>query len=139
MRALTSDPMDGFASSIGSAKDTLLAAIDSGREHVSDVDFSAAPQAALDASRSAIESARDAIPAGWPGHARRERSSRWPWVALILLGTTLLTFALLGPTVRRWTAAAKPEEAAVEAPTNEPTDTVLPADPGIAAEDTEAE
>ncbi len=131
--------MDGFTSSLGSAKDTLLAVLDAGRQHVPDVDLAAAPQAALDASRTAIESARDSIPAGWPGHISRRRTSRWPWVALILIGTTLLTFALLAPSVRRWTAGVKPEGQPTGAePTADAGSTVQPVDPGIAAEDTDA-
>lgn len=140
MQAHSTDPTDGFVSNLGSARDKLFAVLDSGRQHVSDVDLTAGPQAALDASRTAIDSVRDSIPAGWPGHVQRERSSRWPWVALILLGATLLTFVLLAPAVRRRTAAANVEElAVVEAPTTEPGHAVQPADPGIAAEDTDAE
>ena len=53
------------------------------------------------ASRSAVASARDALPDGW---TRRRRASRWPWVAGAILGTTILGLVLLTPAFRRWKA-----------------------------------
>jgi hypothetical protein len=56
------------------------------------------------ASRSALTSARDALPDGW---TRRRRASRWPWVACAILGTTILGLVLLTPAFRRWAAARR--------------------------------
>jgi hypothetical protein len=56
------------------------------------------------ASRSALTSARDALPDGW---TRRRRPSRWPWVACAILGTTILGLVLLTPAFRRWAAARR--------------------------------
>src|SRR5450759_3811224 len=56
------------------------------------------------ASRSALTSARDALPDGWP---RRRRASRWPWVAGVILGMTVLGVVLLTPAFRRWKAARR--------------------------------
>jgi hypothetical protein len=56
------------------------------------------------ASRSALTSARDALPDGW---TRRRRPSRWPWVAGAILGTTILGLVLLTPAFRRWAAARR--------------------------------
>ena len=56
------------------------------------------------ASRSALTSARDALPDGW---TRRRRPSRWPWVAGAILGTTILGLVLLTPAFRRWKAARR--------------------------------
>jgi hypothetical protein len=56
------------------------------------------------ASRSALASARDALPDGW---TRRRRPSRWPWVAGAILGTTILGLVFLTPAFRRWKAARR--------------------------------
>lgn len=56
------------------------------------------------ASRSALTSARHAIPDGWPGH-RNPR--RWPWVAAIILGTTLLGVIVVAPAFRRYMTVAR--------------------------------
>ena len=56
------------------------------------------------ASRSALTSARDALPDGW---TRRRRPSRWPWVAGAILGTTILGLVLLTPAFRRWAASRR--------------------------------
>src|SRR5450830_1108737 len=56
------------------------------------------------ASRSALTSARDALPDGW---TRRRRPSRWPWVAGAILGTTILGLLLLTPAFRRWAASRR--------------------------------
>ena len=56
------------------------------------------------ASRSALTSARDALPDGW---THRRRPSRWPWVAGAILGTTILGLVLLTPAFRRWKAARR--------------------------------
>ena len=56
------------------------------------------------ASRSALTSARDALPDGW---THRRRASRWPWVAGAILGTTILGLVLLTPAFRRWAASRR--------------------------------
>ena len=56
------------------------------------------------ASRSAFASARDAVADGWP---RRRRASRWPWVAGVILGMTVLGLVLLTPAFRRWSASRR--------------------------------
>ena len=55
------------------------------------------------ASRSALTSAREALPDGW---THRRRASRWPWVAGAILGMTVLV-VLLTPAFRRWAAARR--------------------------------
>ena len=56
------------------------------------------------ASRSALTSAREAVADGWP---RRRRASRWPWVAGVILGMTVLGLVLLTPAFRRWSASRR--------------------------------
>ncbi len=54
------------------------------------------------AGRSALAAVRDALP---DGGTRRRRASRWPWVAGVILGTTILGLVLLTPAFRRWKAS----------------------------------
>lgn len=63
----------------------VVSSLEAGRQRLSDADL-------VGASRSALTSARDALPRGWP---RRGRPRRWPWVAGIILGTTMLGWAIL--------------------------------------------
>ena len=75
----------------------VVSTLEEARQRVSDTDL-------VGASRSALTSARDALPDGWP---RRRRASRWPWVACAILGTTILGLVLLTPAFRRWAASRR--------------------------------
>ena len=72
----------------------IVSTLEEGRQRLSDVDL-------VGASRSAVTSAREAVADGWP---RRRRASRWPWVAGVIVGTTILGLVLLTPAFRRWKA-----------------------------------
>jgi hypothetical protein len=74
----------------------VVSTLEEARQRVSDADL-------VGASRSALTSARDALPDGWP---RRRRASRWPWVAGAILGMTVLV-VLLTPAFRRWSASRR--------------------------------
>jgi len=74
----------------------VVSTLEEARQRVSEADLVAA-------SRSALTSARDALPDGW---TRRRRASRWPWVAGAILGMTILV-VLLTPAFRRWKAARR--------------------------------
>jgi hypothetical protein len=73
----------------------VVSALEAQGQRLSDADL-------VGASRSALTSARDALPDGW---TRRRRASRWPWVAGAILGMTILGLVLLTPAFRRWKAA----------------------------------
>ena len=75
----------------------IVSTLEEGRQRLSDADL-------VGAWRSAVASARDALPDGW---TRRRRASRWPWVAGAILGTTILGLVLLTPAFRRWKAARR--------------------------------
>jgi hypothetical protein len=75
----------------------VVSTLEAQRQRLSDADL-------VGASRSALTSARDALPDGW---TRRRRASRWPWVACAILGTTILGLVLLTPAFRRWAAARR--------------------------------
>jgi len=75
----------------------IVSTLEEGRQRLSDADL-------VGASRSALTSARDALPDGW---THRRRASRWPWVAGVILGTTILGLVLLTPAFRRWKAARR--------------------------------
>ena len=75
----------------------IVSTLEEGRQRLSDVDL-------VGASRSAVTSAREAVADGWP---RRRRASRWPWVAGVIVGTTILGLVLLTPAFRRWKAARR--------------------------------
>jgi hypothetical protein len=75
----------------------IVSTLEEGRQRLSDADL-------VGASRSALTSARDALPDGW---THRRRASRWPWVAGAILGTTILSLVLLTPAFRRWKAARR--------------------------------
>ena len=75
----------------------IVSTLEEGRQRLSDADL-------VGASRSALTSARDALPDGW---THRRRASRWPWVAGLILGTTILGLVLLTPAFRRWKAARR--------------------------------
>jgi hypothetical protein len=74
----------------------VVSTLEEARQRVSDADL-------VGASRSALTSARDALPDGWP---RRRRASRWPWVAGAILGMTVLV-VLLTPAFRRRAASRR--------------------------------
>ena len=74
----------------------VVSTLEAQRQRLSDADL-------VGASRSALTSARDALPDGW---TRRRRASRWPWVAGIILGMTVLV-VLLTPAFRRWSASRR--------------------------------
>ena len=74
----------------------VVSALEAQGQRLSDADL-------VGASRSALTSARDALPDGWP---RRRRASRWPWVAGVILGMTILV-VLLTPAFRRWSASRR--------------------------------
>ena len=97
----------------------VVSALEEVRHRVSDPDL-------VDAPRSAVTSAREAVADGWP---RRRRASRWPWVAGVILGMTILSLMLLTPALRRWSASrrASGEPAGI-------TDDVTPA-PAMSAAD----
>ena len=75
----------------------VVSTLEAARQRASDTDL-------VGASRSAVASARDALPDGW---THRRRPSRWPWVAGVILGTTILGLVLLTPAFRRWKAARR--------------------------------
>jgi hypothetical protein len=75
----------------------VVSTLEAQRQRLSDADL-------VGASRSALASARDALPDRW---TRRRRASRWPWVAGVILGTTILGLVLLTPAFRRWKAARR--------------------------------
>ena len=72
----------------------VVSALEAQGQRLSDADL-------VGASRSALTSARDALPDGW---THRRRASRWPWVAGVIVGTTILGLVLLTPAFRRWKA-----------------------------------
>jgi hypothetical protein len=72
----------------------VVSALEAQGQRLSDADL-------VGASRSALTSAREAVADGWP---RRRRASRWPWVAGVIVGTTILGLVLLTPAFRRWKA-----------------------------------
>jgi hypothetical protein len=72
----------------------VVSTLEEARQRVSDADL-------VGASRSALTSVREAVADGWP---RRRRASRWPWVAGVILGMTVLGVVLLTPAFRRWAA-----------------------------------
>jgi hypothetical protein len=74
----------------------IVSTLEEGRQRLSDADL-------VGASRSAVASARDALPDGW---THRRRPNRWPWVAGAILGMTVLV-VLLTPAFRRWKAARR--------------------------------
>ena len=75
----------------------VVSTLEAQRQRLSDADL-------VGASRSALASARDALPDRW---TRRRRASRWPWVAGVILGTTILGLVLLTPAFRRWSASRR--------------------------------
>ena len=75
----------------------IVSTLEEGRRRLSDADL-------VGSSRSAVASARDALPDGW---THRRRPNRWPWVAGAILGTTILGLVLLTPAFRRWKAARR--------------------------------
>jgi hypothetical protein len=75
----------------------VASTLEAGRQRISDADL-------VGASRSALTSVRDAVRHGRP---RRRRASRWPWVAGVILGTTILGLVLLTPAFRRWAASRR--------------------------------
>ena len=75
----------------------VVSALEAQGQRLSDADL-------VGASRSALTSAREAVADGWP---RRRRASRWPWVAGVIVGTTILGLVLLTPAFRRWKAARR--------------------------------
>jgi len=82
--------------SMGALKST----IEDERQRLSESDLA-------DASRSALTSVRDALPDSW---THRQRSSRWPWVAIALLGVTLVALVPLTAGVRRWQSSRRSAE-----------------------------
>ena len=103
----------------------VVSALEAQGQHLSDADL-------VGASRSALTSARDALPDGW---THRRRASRWPWVACAILGTTILGLVFLTPAFRRWAASGRPDGVmgdATQAPTmsaaDEMGDLVYPAE-----------
>ena len=72
----------------------VMSALETQGQRLSDADL-------VGSSRSALTSARDALPDAW---THRRRASRWPWVAGVILGTTILGLVLLTPAFRRWKA-----------------------------------
>src|SRR5450756_1074423 len=75
----------------------VVSTLEAGRQRLSEADL-------VGASRSALTSARDALPDRW---TRRRRASRWPVVAGVILGTTILGLVLLTPAFRRWAASRR--------------------------------
>ena len=80
----------------------VVSALEAQGQRLSDADL-------VGASRSAVASARDALPDGW---THRRRPNRWPWVAGAILGTTILGLVLLTPAFRRWKAARRASDRA---------------------------
>jgi hypothetical protein len=108
----------------------VVSTLEAQRQRLSDADL-------VGASRSALTSARDALPDGW---TRRRRASRWPLVAGVILGTTILGLVLLTPAFRRWAASrrasGRPDGAMGHAtpapamsPADETSDFAYPAEP----------
>jgi len=108
----------------------IVSTLEEGRQRLSDADL-------VGASRSAVASVRDALPDGW---THRRRASRWPWVAGVILCTTILGLVLLTPAFRRWKAARRASDRpdgivgdATPAPTmpaaDESSDLAYPAEP----------
>jgi len=108
----------------------VVSALEAQGQHLSDADL-------VGASRSALTSARDALPDGW---THRRRASRWPWVACAILGTTILGLVFLTPAFRRWAASrrasGRPDGAMGHAtpapamsPADETSDFAYPAEP----------
>jgi hypothetical protein len=75
----------------------VASTLKAGRQRVSDADLGGA-------ARSALTSVRSAIRDVWPRH---RRASRWPWIAGVILTTTVLGLVLLTPAVRRWTVSRR--------------------------------
>ena len=103
--------------SVGEVASTLEAQ----RQRLSDADL-------VGVSRSALASARDALPDGW---TRRRRASRWPWVAVVILGATILGLVLMAPALWRWTASVWASGRLIGVrrhPTPTPTPAMSPAD-----------
>ena len=75
----------------------VASTLEAGRQRISDADL-------VGASRSALTSVRDAVRHGRP---RRRRASRWPWIAGVILGTTILGLVLLTTAFRRWAASRR--------------------------------
>ena len=75
----------------------VVSTLEEVRQRVSDADL-------VDASRSALTSAREAVADGWP---RRRRESRWPWATVVILGMTVLGVVLLTPALLRWSASRR--------------------------------
>ena len=73
----------------------VVSTLEAGRQRLSEADL-------VGASRSALTSARDALPDRW---TYRRRASRWPLVAGVILGATLLGLLLRTPAVRRRAAS----------------------------------
>ena len=73
----------------------VVSTLEEARQRVAEADL-------VGASRSALTSAREAVADGWP---RRRRASRWPWVAGVILGMTILGIVLLTPAFRRCSAS----------------------------------
>jgi len=99
----------------------VVSTLEAQRQRLSDADL-------VGASRSALTSARDALPDGWP---RRRRASRWPWVAVVILGATILGLVLMAPALRRWTASVWASGRLIGVrrhPTPTPTPAMSPAD-----------
>jgi hypothetical protein len=69
----------------------VVSTLEEARQRVSEADL-------VGASRSALTSAREAVADGWP---RRRRASRWPWVAGVILGMTVLVVLLTSAFRRR--------------------------------------
>ena len=107
----------------------VVSTLEEARQRVSDADL-------VGASRSALTSARDALPDGWP---RRRRASRWPWVAGAILGMTVLVVLLTSAFRRRAAsrrASARPDggmgdvtPAPAMSASDETGDLVYPAEP----------
>ena len=108
----------------------VVSTLEAQRQRLSDADL-------VGASRSALTSAREAVADGWP---RRRRASRWPLVAGVILGTTILGLVLLTPAFRRWAASrrasGRPDGAMGHAtpapamsPADETSDFAYPAEP----------
>ena len=111
----------------------VVSTLEAGRQRLSEADL-------VGASRSALTSARDALPERW---TRRRRASRWPLVAGVILGATMLGLLLRTPAVRRRAASvwascrtmrgtADPTSIPDLPAADEPTILALPAQPDAA-------
>jgi hypothetical protein len=109
----------------------IVSTLEEGRQRLSDADL-------VGSSRSALTSVRDALPDGW---THRRRASRWPWVAGVILGTTILGLVLLTPAFRRWKAERRASDrpdgilgdltpAPAISAADESSDLAYPAEPG---------